>query len=32
VGGYPQVEIVRRTLNIPANVEAWLAQLAAEIE
>ena len=32
VGGYPQVEIVRRPLNVPANVDAWLAQLAAEIE
>ena len=32
VGGYPQVEMVRRPLTIPANVDAWLAQLAAEIE
>ena len=32
VGGYPQVEAVRRPLNIPADVDAWLAQLAAELE
>jgi hypothetical protein len=32
VGGYPQINMVRRPLDIPADVDAWLAQLAAELE
>ena len=32
VGGYPQMNMVRRPLNIPTDVDAWLAQLAAELE
>ena len=32
IGGYPQVQMVRRPLTIPTNVDAWLAQMAAEIE
>ena len=32
VGGYPQINMVRRPLNIPSDVDAWLAQLAAELE
>ena len=32
VGGYPQVEMVTRKLDVPQNVDAWLAQLSAEIE
>ena len=32
VDGYPQINMVRRPLNIPLDVDAWLAQLAAELE
>ena len=32
VGGYPQINMVRRPLDIPQDVDAWLAQLAAELE
>ena len=32
VGGYPQVEMVIRALDIPQGVDVWLAQFAAEIE
>ena len=34
VGGYPEVEPVRRPLQVPAakDVEAWLERLAAEVE
>ena len=32
VGGYPQINTVKRPLDVPSNVDAWLAQLAAELE
>ena len=32
VGGYPPINMVRRPLDIPADVDAWLARLAAELE
>ena len=32
VGGYPQAAMTTRKLDIPQNVEAWLARLAAEVE
>ena len=32
VGGYPQINMVRRPLDIPADVDAWLARLVAELE
>ncbi len=32
VGGYPPRNMVMRRLDIPADVDAWLARLAAEIE
>ena len=32
VGGYPQVEKVVRPLTVPANVDAWLVDLAASVE
>jgi hypothetical protein len=32
VGGYPKVAPVKRGFEIPADVESWLAKLAAEVE
>ena len=32
VGGYPPINMVRRPLDIPSDVDAWLARLAAELE
>ncbi|MDE2830780.1 MAG: right-handed parallel beta-helix repeat-containing protein [Gemmatimonadota bacterium] len=32
VGGYPEINMVRRPLDIPPDVDAWLAQLATELE
>jgi hypothetical protein len=32
VGGYPTAAPTRRTLDVPANVENWLDQLASELE
>lgn len=32
VGGYPTAASTRRTLDVPANVEDWLDQLATELE
>lgn len=32
VGGYPTAAATRRTLEVPADVEAWLRALAAELE
>ena len=32
VGGYPQAAMTTRKLDIPQNVESWLARLAAEVE
>ena len=32
VDGYPQIKMVRRPLDIPSDVDAWLARLAAELE
>ncbi|MGC4087600.1 MAG: right-handed parallel beta-helix repeat-containing protein [Polyangiaceae bacterium] len=32
VGGYPTATPTQRTLTVPANVDAWLTQLATELE
>jgi len=32
VGGYPTAAATRRTLDVPADVEAWLRTLAADLE
>jgi len=32
VGGCPEVQPVRRALDVPDDVDAWLERLAAEVE